>query len=134
MKDQNYVRHPTIWQTQNSYFDQRHYKPSHQRILEGLQPSDYFKGQANPYTGKVLGYYYSHWNNAPPRVTLQDPQNAYVHFGNLGPPNKQASACTQIPSSNLPENQDQMHIQMSNNNTSVPNASILNLDDWMKFG
>ena len=41
---QNYARHPITGQTQNSYFDQRHYKPNPQRLPEYLQTSNYLKG------------------------------------------------------------------------------------------
>ena len=43
LQDLNYIQHCTIGQMQDSYFDQRHYKPSHLIELEDLQTSGYFK-------------------------------------------------------------------------------------------
>ena len=74
---------------QDSYFNQRHYKPSHQRELEDLQTSGYFKGQVDIHTGNVLGSYYSHWYNTPPKVLFQNLQNIKIQFKNKGPPNQQ---------------------------------------------
>ena len=49
---------------QDSYPDQRHYKPNPQNVLENLQPSGYVKRQADLHTVNVLGCYYSHQYNA----------------------------------------------------------------------
>ena len=53
LDDQNHVRHPIIGKMQDSYLDQRQHKPNPQRELEDLQPSGYFKGQADLHTGNV---------------------------------------------------------------------------------
>ena len=87
LEDQNYITHYTVGQTQDSYFDQRHYKPIHQRELEDLEPSGYFKGQADLHTGNVLDCYHSHWYNGPPKIALQEPQNTNVQFSDKGLPN-----------------------------------------------
>ena len=74
------------------------------RVPEDLQPSGYFKDQANFLTGNIFSYYSSHWYNVPPKVTFQDPQNANVQFSNEDLPNQQTSVCSQISPSNLQKN------------------------------
>ena len=105
---------------QNPYFDQRHYRPNPQWAPEDLQPSGYFKGQADLHTGNVLGCYYSHWYNTPPKVIFQDPQNTEVQFSNESPLNQQTAVYAKKPPSTLSGNQDQTCIQMNNSNTLHP--------------
>ena len=56
---------------QNPSFDKRHYRPNCQTAQGDLQPSGYFKGQADLYTGNVLGCYYSYWHNALPKIMFK---------------------------------------------------------------
>ena len=119
-------------QMQDSYLDQRHYKPNPKEYQKIYNPQVILKKQANLHTGSVLGCYYSDWYNAPPKGPFQHPQNAYAQFGNEGLPNQQTGYHIQMPLPTLPENWDQTHIHMNNNNSSSAKANKLNVDDDYK--
>ena len=88
-----------------------------------------FRGKAHLCTGNVLGCYYLHWYNVPIKVTIQSPQNTNVQFGNEGLPSQQTGIHAQILSPALPEDEDQIYIQMNNKNTSTLSGNKLNMGD-----
>ena len=72
---------------QDSYLDQRHYKPNPKRVLEDIQPSGYCKELAGLHAGNVLSLIILTQCNAPSKLTFQHPQN--VQLSNGGIPGKQ---------------------------------------------
>ena len=59
---------------QKPYFDNKHYRHNSHWAPGELQPSGYFKGQADLYTD-ILECYYSYGHNASPKVMFKDPKN-----------------------------------------------------------